>query len=96
MSYNPTLLIRKTSLIKKRKKIVVEVTQFESKTQLTETEKNRYDAYKIIFYILTWPEDRFVRFPEIELAVVQPAESLLNTNIRLLLDELDIDFRRDN
>jgi hypothetical protein len=87
MSYEPTLIIRRSSLEIQRKEIVYVI---DSDKKIT---KEVMAAYKVLYGILQWEETHFVKFPEIELAIIQPEFTTFNATVRKLLHDLNIDFK---
>ncbi len=84
MSYEPTLLIRKSDLDKHYQEL--ELMRFCGDT---EREKAANTLFECFSYVT-------VKFPELELVLTTPEFSSHNKKVRDLLDELGIDYREDN
>lgn len=89
MSFEPTLIIRKSDLEKNRSKIE-EISwlcrpESKSKKRIRDAYRELNDALKI----------KPVKFPEIEFVIIKPELTSHNKSVRELLDELNIDYRID-
>ncbi len=82
MSYEPTLIIRKSDLEKNREKI-------ESAMYTLKNEEKRED-YSHLEHALKMDT---VKFPELEFVLVNVELTSSNKRVRMLLDKLKIDYR---
>ncbi len=98
MSYEPTIIIRKSDLEKHREHIeyseweVIEKKKFTGRGAATRKQE-LIDAYSKLKEAL---EYETIKFTEIELVLLYVEFTYANANVRELLDELKIDYRLDN
>jgi hypothetical protein len=98
MSYEPTLVIRKSDLEKNRRKIeeaeyvTVPETKFRGKWAARDRVylEQSYEELQKALNIGT------VKFQELEIVIICPEGSTHNRNVRDLLDELNIEYKLDN
>ena len=83
MSYTPTLFIKKSDLVKNEKKIEKGIYHKKEETQ------KAYEELNVALNKGT------IKFPELELVVIQPEFSGLNNDVRGLMKKLKIDFREE-
>jgi hypothetical protein len=92
MSYEPMILIRRSSLEAKRKEIE-EKTIYGSGNEKMKKEDN--DAWLAVYNALETKDCDTVKFPEIELIIITPELTTHNKKVRKILDDLEIDYRVD-
>lgn len=98
MSYEPTIIIRKSDLEKHRDKIenaewdTIEKKKFKG-TGAEQEKLDLLDAYNELNRALGYEP---IKFPEIELVMLWVEFTSKNGNVRTLLDELKIEYRIDN
>jgi hypothetical protein len=98
MSYEPTLVIRKSDLEENRRKIegaeYVTIPQTKFRGRWARRDRIYLEqAYKELQKALNI---KTVKFDEVEIVIIYPEGSAHNANVRELLSKLNIEFRTDN
>lgn len=100
MSFEPTILIRKSSIESKRTVIYENMyspsEKFKSKGRSKKQREKENAGIEDAFHYLNDVVDfGGVKFPEIELIIIYPETTSFNGYVRQLLDMLEIDYRID-
>ena len=83
MSYEPRLFIKKSDLLKNQEKIVKGMSH------------NKTEIQRVYYELGNALSCNTIKFPEIELVVIQPEGSEHNKNVRKIIKRLKIDFREE-
>lgn len=98
MSYEPTLVIRKSDLEKNRK--LIEASEWEYIPSIKFKGKwavrDKIYLEQAMAELQTALNIGTVKFPEIEVVIIQPEGTMLGNNVRDLMEKLKIDFRIDS